>query len=46
MEMAGGEEKGVREGKRERKERWANRGMKKRGRESAGGLIFNVINEL
>lgn len=31
--------------KRERRERRGNRGVKKR-KESAGGLIFNVINEL
>ncbi len=41
--MVGGEEKGVRE-KSERRERWGNE--KERERESAGGLIFNVINEL
>lgn len=37
--------KGVR-GKSERRERWVNGGMRKRERESARGLIFNVINEL
>jgi len=29
-----------------REERWMNEGMREREEESAGGVIFNVINEL
>lgn len=46
--MVGGEENDVREAKKksERRKR-VNAGVEKeRERESAGGLIFNVINEL
>lgn len=46
--MVGGEEKGVREkSERRERERRVNGGNEKeRETESAGGLIFNVINEL
>ena len=44
--MVGGVEKGVRE-KSERREGRVERGNEKEeGERSAGGLIFNVINEL
>lgn len=44
MEMAEGEEKRSEGKKREERERWGDE--KERERESARGLIFNVINEL
>lgn len=45
--MVGGEENDVREAKKSERRKRVNTGVEKeRERESAGGLIFNVINEL